>query len=297
MEEILPHYISDEDFVKSFQEATTSTDYDRNVRDLVSQALSAFSNQNWDELHETARKLHWVQMWDFALEAFTVVTRGKLNVFGKTNPTFKSTVSLADALRVTARNMDQDNCRRRRNDALSLFQEVLDGTQDESLLQEAYMRLGSFYTDKGEYDAARSELGRAEEYKNTSKFQLAELRMSWIDIQTNEKQFGEASEAYGNLLEDLSESDDDRLIRKTVLVRYANFLMNIKWKAPGKAEDSMLERADLQRAHDMYHELCDVYGSMSDNADSKLAYLPIQVKDYRDRMRVVEERMKQLETK
>ncbi|KAK0368967.1 hypothetical protein CLIM01_13677 [Colletotrichum limetticola] len=297
MEKILPHYISDEDFVKSFQEATTSTDYDENVRDLVSQALSAFSNQNWDELHQTACNLRVAQRLNFALEAFVVVTRGKLNVFGKINPTFKSTVNLADALRVTARNMDPGSRQKRLNDALSLFQEVLGGTEDEPLLQEALMRLGSFYTDKGEYGAARGFLGRAEGYTNTSKSQLAELRMSWIDIQTNEKQFDEADKAYDNMLKDPQESGEDKLIRKTVLSRYANFLVKIKWEVAGKAEDSTSELADLQRAHDMIHELLDVYGRMSDNADSKLAYLPIQAKDYRDQMRVVEERMKELMTR
>ncbi|KAK1713380.1 uncharacterized protein BDZ83DRAFT_637462 [Colletotrichum acutatum] len=297
MEEIIPRYISDEDFVKSFKKATTSTAYDQNVRDLVSQALSAFSDQNWDELHETAWKLRVAQRLNFALEAFTVVTRGKLNVFGKTNPTFKSTVNLADALRVTARNMDQESCQQRLNDAHSLFQEVLSGAQDESLLQQALMRLGSFFTDIGDYDEARRFLGRAEGYKNTSKYQLAELRMSWIDIQTNERQFDEASKAYENFLRDPPESGEDKVIRKTVLVRYANFLTNIKWEAAGKAEDSILEGADLQRAHNIYRELCDVFGGISDNADSKLAYLPIQVEGYRDRMRVAEERMEQLKTR
>ncbi|KAK1657483.1 hypothetical protein BDP55DRAFT_638662 [Colletotrichum godetiae] len=303
MEEILSHYISDEDFVKSFEKATTSRNHDRAVRDLVSQALSAFSNQNWDELHETARRLRWVQMWNFALEAFTVVTRGKLKIFGKTNQTFKSTVSLADALRVTACNMEQDNCRRRRNDVLSLFREALNGTQDESLLQEARMRLGSFYTDKGEYDAARSELQHAEAYKNTSRTQLFELRMTWIDIPINQEQFLEAEEAFENLLGDLSKSDVDRLIRNTALDRYANVLVNIKWKAAGKAEDSTLEGPDLRKAHDMYHELFNFYSGMSDIvgvsgiANSSLPYLSIRVVHYGNQMRVMKKRMEELKTK
>ncbi|KAK1656589.1 hypothetical protein BDP55DRAFT_688593 [Colletotrichum godetiae] len=206
-------------------------------------------------------------MWNFALEAFTVVTRGKLKI----------TVSLADALRVTACNLDQDNCQRRRNDVLSLFREVLDGTQDESLLQEAHMRLGSFYTDKGEYDAARSELD-AQKSARTPAFQLSELRISWIDIQINEKQ----------------------LIRNTALDRYANLLVNIKWKATGKAEDSTLERQDLRKAHGMYHELFDVYSSMSsiagvsDKAKPPLPYLSIRVAHYGNQMRFVETKMKEL---